>query len=277
MNKRPLSCSQFVQGIWVFLVIVFLLVPLIVVMVSSFSAAGREYVHFPPSGFSLFWYTRIPKQFFVAFLNSIIIGFVASLISMVLGVTAAMSLVRGNYPGRSLLKAFFTSPLQIPLIVLGVIFLQYYFILGERLSVRLVDTFLGLILAHVIITFPFVLGTVGSVLERFDIALEEAALVHGASKWSTFKRVTLPNIMPGIYAGGLYAFINSFGNVPVSLFLIGSNITTLPVEIFYALEFDFSPAMLALSTLTVVFSVVLVQLIQRFTGFGLLRNMRGGG
>jgi len=187
-----------------------------------------------------------------------------------------MSLVRGNYPGKGLLKAFFSSPLQIPLIVLGVIFLQYYVLVGGKLNIRLTDTYLGLILAHVIITFPFVLGTVGSVLERFDTALEEAALVHGASKWSTFRRVTLPIITPGIYAGALYAFINSFGNVPVSLFLIGSNITTLPVEIFYALEFDFSPAILALSTLTVVFSVVLVQLIQRLTGFGLTKGVGGG-
>jgi len=275
MNGR-FSLSKLFESLWVFFVVAFLLVPLVVVMISSFSPSGREYVQFPPSGFSLFWYTRIPKQFFMAFFNSIIIGLAASVISMILGVSTAMSLVRGNYPGKGLLKAFFSSPLQIPLIVLGVIFLQYYVLVGRKLNLRLTDTYLGLILAHVIITFPFVLGTVGSVLERFDTALEEAALVHGASKWSTFRRVTLPIITPGIYAGALYAFINSFGNVPVSLFLIGSNITTLPVEIFYALEFDFSPAILALSTLTVVFSVVLVQLIQRLTGFGLTKGVGGG-
>ncbi len=274
MKEGRFSIYNLLLQVLVLLIIFILLFPLVVIVVSSFGPAGREYIQFPPNGFSLVWYTKIPKPFLIAFLNSIIIALAASLISVILGVTAAMSLVRGSYPGRSILKAIFTSPLQIPLIAQGVIFLQYYVFLAKASNTNLIDTFPGLVFAHVVVTFPFVLGTVGSVLERFDTALEEAALVHGASKLSAFKKITLPIIAPGIYVGGLYAVIMSFGNVPVSLFLTGSRIKTLPIEIFYALEFDFSPAMLALSTLAVLFSVLMVQLVQRLAGFGLIQSAR---
>jgi putative spermidine/putrescine transport system permease protein len=100
--------------------------------------------------------------------------------------------------------------------------------------------------------------------------LEEAALGLGAGRWSTFRRVTMPLMMPGIYAGVLYAFIVSFGDVSVSLFLAGPRFTTFPVEIFQALGFDFNPAMLAISTLVALFSLGITWVIQQILGLDIL-------
>jgi ABC-type spermidine/putrescine transport system permease subunit II len=120
-----------------------------------------------------------------------------------------------------------------------------------------------------------VVGTVGAVLHRFNPRLEEAALSLGATRWSAFRRVTLPIILPGVYAGVLYAFIVSFGDIPVSLFLASPRYTTFPVEIFHSIEFDFSPAVLAISTLIVLISLAILWVVQRIVGLDVL--LRAGG
>ena len=147
--------------------------------------------------------------------------------------------------------------------------------LGDLVGFKPTGTFLGLVLAHIFLTTPYAIGTVGAVLQRFNLNLEEAALSLGASRWATFRRVTLPIVMPGIYAGALYAFIVSFGDVPVSLFLASPRYTTFPVEIFHSMEFDFNPAMLALSTLIIFFSLGVLWLIQRLVSLDVL--LRAGG
>jgi putative spermidine/putrescine transport system permease protein len=120
-----------------------------------------------------------------------------------------------------------------------------------------------------------VIGATVAVLQRFDARLEEAALSLGASRWSTFRRVTLPVIMPGVYTGALYAFMLSFTDVPVVLFLAGPGFTTFPVEVFHTFQFDFNPTVLASSTLVMLFSLGVLLLIQRVVGLDAL--LRSGG
>ena len=247
----------------------FLLAPLVVVAVASLDAARHGHFNFPPRELSLAWYGRIPRRYFETLGVSLVLATVAALIACLLGIPAALGLVRGRMRGREILGAVLRAPLQIPFVVTGVAFLQAYYLVGDLFGVNLIGSLTGLALGHVFVATPYVIGTVGAVLQRFNLHLEEAALSLGASRWATFRRVTLPLIMPGVYAGVLYAFIASFGDVPIAMF------TTFPVEMFHSMEFDFSPAMLAVSTLIVLFSIGLLWLIQRIAGLDIL--LRGGG
>ncbi len=270
MNVDSWTSASTLLKFWVLCTFLFLIAPVIVIAIGSLADPDTHYVEFPPKSLSFAWYARIPAEFGPAFLNSIYVAIAASTLSSVIGVLAAFGLVRGRFFGVNLVRGLLMSPLQVPHIVLGVVFLQFYLFVGSETGVRLLGTYTGLIVAHVIFTFPYVVGTVAPVLERFDRALEEAAISLGASKFSTFRRVTIPIIAPGVFAGGLFAFIMSFGDVPVSVFIVNSGLNTLAVAIFQAIEFDYSPAILALSTLIVVFSTVVVVITQKIAGLEVL-------
>ena len=255
----------------------FLLAPLIIVLVASFAGGQTTYVVFPPTSFSFEWYWRLPSEYLRPTLVSIAIAIGAGTISSVLGILAAFGIVRGWLPGRSVLKAYFNAPMQIPFVVTGIVFLQFYYLLYGIFGARLVGSFWGLLGVHVFITLPYVIGTVGAVLERFDPSVEEAALTLGASPWSTFRRVTLPLIKPGVLAGVLYAFVVSFGDVPATMFVVSANTTTLPVQLFHAIEFDYNPALLALCSLVVILSLSLIFAIQWLLGFDFIVRGRAGG
>ena len=260
-------------------VLVFLLAPVIVVMLASLDGgdpvAGRAFLNFPPSSLSLQWYFSIQPRLLHALWISFLVACFAAGVGTVIGVPAALGLVRGNLPGKALLVALFRAPLQIPFIVIGVAFLQTYYLLGNAFGFRISGSFIALAVGHLFVATPYVIGSVGSVLSRFDPALEEAALSLGASRWRTFRRVTLPIIMPGIYAGALFAFMVSFGDVPISLFLASPQYTTLPLEIFHSMEFDFDAAVLAISTLIVFACLIILWLIQKSVGLDVL--LRSGG
>jgi len=197
--------------------------------------------------------------------------------AIVIGVPAALGLIRGNLPGKTVLSALFRAPLQIPFIVIGVAFLQTWYLLGNAFGIRITGSFIALAVGHLFVATPYVIGSVGSVLSRFDPALEEAALSLGASRWRTFRRVTLPIVMPGIYAGALFAFMVSFGDVPSSLFLASPQYTTLPLEIFHSMEFDFDATVLAISTLIVFACLIILWLIQKSVGLDALLRSGGSG
>jgi putative spermidine/putrescine transport system permease protein len=124
---------------------------------------------------------------------------------------------------------------------------------------------------------PYVIGPIVAVLQRFNMRLEEAALIHGASRWSTLRRITLPVIMPGIYVGALYAFMISFADLPVSMMLAGTGYRPFPVELFQAMDYDFNPALLAVSTIIIAFSIVAMLAVQRLVGLQALLRAGGGG
>lgn len=248
----------------------FLLAPFVVVTVASFEGSQSLFYNFPPRQFSLAWYWQIPPKYFHALGVSFVVATVASLIAALIGTVGALGIVRGRVRGKEMIQAWFRLPLQVPFVVTGVVFLQFYYQLTDVIGVNLAGTLWGLIIAHVFVTVPYSVGAVSSVLARVDTQLEEAAESLGAAAWSRFWRVTFPLIRPGIFAGILYAFIISFGDVPVAVFLAGPESVTFPVEIFQSLQFDFNPAVLAISALVVIFSLALILVMQRVVGLDIV-------
>lgn len=259
---------------WCSLAYVFLLSPLLIVAGASLHRGSRyTVVQFPPTDLSLYWYTQIPDAHWQALGLSFSLALLSALLACCLGIPTALGLVRSRIPGKAFISSIIRAPMQIPTIVTGLAFLQMYYLFGDLTGWYVNGSFVGLLLAHLFVGIPYVVGTVAAVLQRFDGRLEEAALSLGASRWSTFRRVTLPVIMPGVYAGGLYAFMISFGDVPISMLLSAPGYVTYPVELFYGLENDFNPAVLASSTLVIFLSLAVMLGMQRLIGLeNLLRS-----
>ncbi len=247
--------------------VVFLVAPFVVVLGASFDTAAEYHVAFPPRGFSLAGYAAIPWPYVSAAGISLLVGVIVAVLATLIGLAAALGLVRGRLIGRDMLQAFFRLPVQIPFVVTGAVFLQFYYQIASLLGVNLMDGLAGLVIAHVFIAIPYSVGAIAAVLARFDPALEEAAESLGATRWATFCQVTLPVIRPGVMAGLFYAFIASFGDIPVALFLVTDKLMTLPVQIFQDMQFDFKPSMLAVSSLVVVYSLVIIFGVQKIAGF----------
>jgi len=173
---------------------------------------------------------------------------------------AAIVLVRGRFRGRDLLNAYVTSPLLLPQILTGVAMLQYVSLIG------LAQSYAALLIAHVVVTTPYVVRTVSAVLYHFDIALEEAAQSLGASPIRAFFEVTLGLIKPGVVAGAILAFAISFDNFTISLFLTTPKLTPLPIELFAYLKYSFDPTAAAASAVAIGVTLVGMLLIARFMG-----------
>ena len=265
---------------WLWIVVLAIYAPILVVIGASVDpgddvAGMRAFLVFPPRGFSLEWYLNIHPRLWQSLWVSISMASLSCAFGLLLGVPAALGLIRGKFRGKIILGTLFRAPIQMPAIVIGVAFLQAYYAIGYLFDIQIVATFTGLVIGHVFTATPYVIGAVGVQLQRFNPAMEEAALIHGASRWSTFRRVTVPIIMPGIYAGGLYAFLVSFADVTISLFLAGPNATPFPVHVLYSIEEDFEPTVPAMSTIVFFGSLVILLLIQRLVGLDVL--LRGGG
>ena len=259
---------------WCGFAYIFLLAPLVIVAGASFHRGSRyTVVQFPPTELSLYWYTQIPAAHWEALLLSFSLGFLSAFLACCLGIPVALGLVRSEIKLKGVISSLVRAPMQIPTIVTGLAFLQMYYLFGDLTGLYAQGTFIGLLLAHLFVGVPYVVGTVVAVLQRFDNRLEEAALSLGASRWRSFWRVTLPVIMPGVYAGGLYAFMVSFGDVPISMLLSVPRYVTYPVELFYGMENDFNPAVLASSTIVIILSLVIMLIMQRLIGLeNLLRS-----
>ena len=264
--------------LWCGFVYLFLLLPLIVIVGASFDAGeGYAAMVFPPQDLTLKWYAKISSQQYSSLALSVGLAVITAALSCVLGVPAALGLVRSDVPGKALLSTFFRMPLQIPSIVIGLSFLNLYYVVARAIGWNPSGTFVGIAVGHFFHVTPYVIGTTVAVLQRFDHRLDEAARTLGASPWRTFRRITLPVIAPGIYAGALYSFMVSFGDVPISMFLTKPGFTTYPVELYFSLESAFDPSILASSTLVIVFSLVVMLLVQRLVGLDTLLQSRGGG
>jgi putative spermidine/putrescine transport system permease protein len=237
-----------------------LIVPTIIVIVTSFDT--RQFIGFPPAGFSFKRYVQIlnsPSILESARLSAISAGVVV-LIDLVLGVPAAIALVRREFPGRGLLTSFLLSPIMLPGIVLGIAILFFYSAMGLRLSLPL------MVASHVVFTLPFLIRLTMARMERTDPHLEEAAQILGANKWQVFRHVLLPQLKPGIYAGAAFAFLSSFDNLTVSLFTAPVRDRTLPIELFYLMRFDLDPVVSAVAAIQFVFTFVIILIIGRKLG-----------
>jgi putative spermidine/putrescine transport system permease protein len=261
---------------WVAGIYLFLFAPLVVVVGASFDGGDRTFMNFPPSNLSLHWYGRIAPDLFQALGLSVVLGVTAALAACLIGVPAALGLVRAEFRGKSVVAALFRAPLQIPAVVIGVSFLKLYYFVGDVIGFYAVGSLPGLIVAHTFLASPYVIGSVTAVLQRFNLRLEEAALSLGASPWTAFRRVTLPVIMPGVYTGAMYAFLVSFGDVPVSLFLGAGGTQPFAAKIFHLMEFDFDPSLLAIATFIIFGSLALIYVLQRAVGMEALVRSGGG-
>jgi putative spermidine/putrescine transport system permease protein len=242
----------------------FLTAPFLFVALSSFGSG--EVVVFPPHDLTTKWYTSVRPEFLQSFLTSLLLAVVSALGAVVLGIPAAIALVRGSLAAKPFVQALLRAPLQVPQLVIGVALLQFYRMSEDITDMQITGTMGGLICAHVSFTLPYAIAAISAAFANANPHLEEAAYSLGASQWSTLRRVILPVIRPGINAALFFAFITSFENVPVSLFLVGSGVVTLPIMIFEEVQFAFGPSIMAVSTIIVVASILLILAVQRLLG-----------
>ena len=242
-----------------------LLLPLVIVVLASFNAG--ELLTFPPQGFSLRWYTHFfnSKPFMDSLFFSLRLAATAMIISTLLGTGAALYVVRFAGEWRDRLRLLIVAPLLLPEILSAIALLFFFYSIGLGKTVG------ALVVGHVLITLPFVFLAVSSVLYNFDTSLEEAARSLGANRFTTFRRVTLPIIKPGVISGGLLAFIVSFDLFAVSLLLKGIGMETLPIQLFDYVSWDFDPTAAAVSTVSIVITLIIVLLMEKTVG---LRSLR---
>jgi putative spermidine/putrescine transport system permease protein len=242
-------------------VVAFLELPVAVIALAAFSKTA--YLTIPPRGLTFAWFGKVlsDPDYLSAIRMSLILACGSTVISLVLGVAAAYALFRKILPGAEPIGAFLMSPLILPGVVIGVALLQFYSLTGLR------GTLFGLVMAHVVITVPYVVRSALASLGGLDSAQEEAARVLGADGFDAFRLVTLPLIAPGLVAGGLFAFVTSLDNVPVTIFLIGSSQTTLPVLIFSSVEMGVDPSVAAVSTLMIIATGLALWFAEWRTGF----------
>lgn len=250
------------------LVYFFLLFPMVVIVLSSFDP--QEYMTFPPTGFSLRWYGHIWQvELFVQGLKtSLSIGAYATLLALLVGVPAAYALARADFPGKAAISAFLLSPLVVPELVLGMGLLQMLVLVGAF------PVYPALLLGHAIVVLPYAIRLTLASLTNLGPGIEEAARSLGANGFTAFVRVILPNIRTGLLAAALLSFITSFNNIPISLFLTGPDVTTLPIQMMIYSEYYFDPSIAALSVLMLIFTLIMVFALERSIG---LTYFTGGG
>ena len=245
-------------------IIVFLMAPLGILVIQSFT--NESYLSFPPPSYGLRWYSEVfqSSDWREATVLSLLIAVAVTPLSLLLGTLAAFGLNRGPLRGRQGLYALMISPMVLPHIVLGL------GIFRLALEFNLADTMLAFVPAHLTITIPFVVISVGASLQTFDRTLEEAARSLGASRLEAVWFITLPIIRPGLIAGAVFSFIISFDEFIITFFLATFE-KTLPLEMFSTLMFQVKPSIAAVSTLTLAVTATLTALLM-FKG-----QIMGGG
>src|SRR5712691_10472374 len=246
--------------------IVFLVAPTVIVLLTSFTAS--QSLKFPPDGLSLRWYLALldADQMQAAAWNSLVVAFWTTVLSVVLGTAAALGLARSRSPLARACDLLFMSPLLLPALAFGFAALIFIHKLGFSPSIPF------LVLGHVVVCVPFVLRTTIAALSQLDPALLDASASLGAGSWMTFRRVTLPLIAPGLGAGAFLAFMASFDNVPVSLFLADERTEVLPIHLWQQIETNLDVRTAAISGVIVIFTLILMLVAERFGG--LTRQMR---
>ena len=236
------------------LVVFFLVAPTLVIVPMSFTAS--QSLTFPPEGFSTRWYEKMvtDPQWTNGFRNSALEATVTMVASTVLGTLAALGIVRGRFPGRSLANGLILSPLIVPLIVIAIGMFSFY------VRYKLTGSPVGLAIGHTALAVPFVVVNVGTALRTMDRNLELAAMNLGANPTRTFFRITFPIILPGVIAGALFAFLTSWDDIVVAIFLTNTRYRTLPVEMWEQVRQVVDPTVAAVATTLLVVTTVLLLL-----------------
>ncbi|MBM3535461.1 MAG: ABC transporter permease [Alphaproteobacteria bacterium] len=242
----------------------FILLPLFFVTWLAFFRA--EIPAFPPDGYSLKWFWAIAKhdKFVQGFVLSLQVAVSAMLIGLGIGVPAALCLARYRFLGREPLSNLLLLPLVVPGIVLGTSIYVFHVELTIATELPVIGSVAGLVAGHVLIVIPWCVRLVAASLAGIDRSIEEAAQSLGATPPVTFFRITLPTIRPGIVAAALFGFVVSFGNLEMSLFLVGVGRTTLPIAILQYLEWKIDPTIAAVSVLQILLIGVAMMITDRF-------------
>jgi putative spermidine/putrescine transport system permease protein len=252
------------------LVLLFLIAPILVVMPLSFNA--EAFFTYPMPGLSLRWY----HDFFtnplwqLGLKTSVIVAFATTLLATAVGTLAALGLSQANFPARSMVMAVLISPMIVPVVITAVGMYFFYTYIGLSNSLP------GLILAHTALATPFVVIVVTATLTGFDQSLSRAGASLGAPPTTVFFKVILPLILPGVISGALFAFVTSFDEIVVVLFVAGPEQRTLPKQMFNGIREQISPTITAAATLLVLFAVIMlatVELLRRRSER--LRGIRG--
>ncbi|MEL5879015.1 ABC transporter permease subunit [Cereibacter sphaeroides] len=249
MGRMPASAGTWTVRALGFLIICTLILPILVVIIISFSEAS--YLTFPPPGWSLKWYEKFfsDSNWMTAFWNSLGIAALSAVIAVTLGASAAMGIVRSEIRYKSALMLLLVSPMIVPPVVLGLSLYSLFLQLG------LVGTYFGLAAAHAIGGIPIVVVIVAASLQAVDRKLEQGAAVHGASPLTVFRTVTLPAIAPGLAAAVFFAFLHSFDELVLSLFLSSPRMKTLPLMLWADINYQLNPVLAVVSTLEVLLVV----------------------
>lgn len=245
----PIRLRRYAFLLAVALVLAYVVLPLLITVWVAFFV--DTVITFPPKGYTLAWFGRAlaSDTFRDALWLSIRLASVATLCGLLLGVPAALAIARGNFPGKEWVNNVLLSPLMIPAVVSGCAIYLYFIEVELATDWPLAGTYLGLGLAHVLITIPWVVRLVTASLVGMERSIEEASLSLGASPWTTFWRITLPVIKPAIVAAALFGFIVSFSDLEKSMFLVGPGKQTLSVAIVTYLEWQLDPMIMAVATL----------------------------
>ncbi|WP_460450982.1 ABC transporter permease [Alsobacter sp. SYSU BS001988] len=249
--------------------VTFMLAPLAIVCAVAFTPEG--YLSLPTNGFSLRWFRQILAypEFLRAFWSSLWLAALSSTIAIMLSVPAALAIARYRFPGREALTALFLSPLMVPHVVLGIAFLRFF------TQVGLAGSFTGLALSHVIVVIPFALRLVLAASYGIDARIEHAAVSLGAGPATVFRRVTLPLILPGVVSGWMLAFINSFDEVTMTVFVASPATVTLPVRMFLYIQDNIDPLIASVSACLIALTALMLLALDRI--FGLDRLFVGAG
>ena len=257
---------RIVFGLLAAVALVFLVAPTLVILITSFT--DSESLKFPPDGFSLRWYAALldADQMQRAALNSLEVAFWTTALCVLLGTPASIAMARSRHPWIRACDVLFMSPLLLPALAFGFAALIFINQLGQRPSMGF------LVLGHTIVCVPFVLRTTVAAMTQLDPSLLDASRSLGADELTTFRRVTLPLISKGITAGAFLAFMASFDNVPVSLFLADERTEVLPIHLWQQIESNLDVRTAAASGVIVIVTLALMVIAERTAG--LTRQMR---
>jgi putative spermidine/putrescine transport system permease protein len=260
MESKSTKVLDFAFLAFCLLVFWYLIFPILIIIPISFSPS--DFLQFPPQGLSLRWYKAYfgSSEWLDPTWQSLKVAVLTMILSTVLGTLAAFGLVKGRFRGKNLIQVMILLPMIIPQIIFAI---GVYFLFA---SWHLVGKTIGLVLGHLPLALPFSIVTISASLYGFDFSLEEAAQTLGANRLKTFLHVTYPIIQPGILAGALFAFIISFDELIVALFICGTRGVTLPKRMFDALRFEISPVIASISSLLIVLSILVL------LGFTILKN-----
>lgn len=240
--------------------LLFLVGPFAVVFIAGFSDADS--LNFPPVSYSVRWFWQVVQEqaFRRSFYTSLWVAMGGTCVALTLGIPVAYALSRFKVPGSDWIRAVLTLPVVVPGIIVGLALL-HHMVLFYNLPVLA-----SLLVGHAALLLPYAVRVVSASLGNLRADIDEAAMTLGATRWQTFFLIVLPNIRTGVAAAFVLAFITSFNQVPVSLFLTGPGVSTLPIEMLAYMETSYDPSIAALSTLLVVFTIVVVALTEKLLG-----------